>query len=237
MYNSLFCRLYNEFGWNEYPRVFAEQLLTWLHRRGLRISEAIDLGCGTGVLCEVLAARGVNTLGVDLSEAMIDIALKRSPGLRYAVGNMVDFRAERPVDLVTCTGDAINHIFDLDDVSRVFANVHASLRPGGLFIFDLLRYDEVPRGEPFEVDYDGLRVRFKAELDDTGHSRLHIDALEGDAVRFSEMIDEKVHDLDAILARLNSAGFEVLQCSDRLLPDSETGGTTWFIVACKPMSA
>ena len=27
MYDSLFCRMYNEFGWNEYPRAFGEQLL------------------------------------------------------------------------------------------------------------------------------------------------------------------------------------------------------------------
>ena len=33
MYGSLFCRVYNEFGWNVYPEVFAEQLLRWLWDR------------------------------------------------------------------------------------------------------------------------------------------------------------------------------------------------------------
>ena len=47
MYSSLFCRLYNEFGWNEYPRTFAEELLTWLDARHIHIRTALDIGCGT----------------------------------------------------------------------------------------------------------------------------------------------------------------------------------------------
>lgn len=235
MYDSHFCRLYNEFGWNEYPRVFAGQLLDWLRQKGIAVRDALDLGCGTGVLCEALTQGGIETLGVDLSEAMIAIARERSPRLRYQVADMVAYRPDRPVDLVTCTGDALNHIFDLGDVARVFGNVFAALRPGGLFVFDLLRMDEVPDGEPFEADAsDRLRVRFTATLDSDGHSRLRVDAFEDGALKFTETIDEKVHDVDVILSMLRDAGFDILQCADRLLQDEGTGGTTWFIAAQKP---
>ena len=33
MYSDIFCKVYNEFGWNYYPEVFAEQLLQWLRRK------------------------------------------------------------------------------------------------------------------------------------------------------------------------------------------------------------
>lgn len=232
MYSSLFCRLYNEFGWNEYPRVFAGQLLQWLGQRRASVGSAVDLGCGTGVLCEALHAAGINTLGVDLSREMIDIARQRSPGLRYAVADIVDLPDLGRFDLATCTGDVINHIADLRDVGRVFGNVHAALNPGGYFVFDLLNPAEATPGKPFEVPYgaNGL-VRFLTEDRGDGHIALHIDMFEDGAPKFSETIREVVHDVDAVLDLLRQRGFNVLQCADRLLLDNDNHGTTWFIAA------
>jgi len=237
MYSSLFCRLYNEFGWNEYPRVFAEQLLKWLEQRNARVRSALDLGCGTGVLCEALHARGIDTLGVDLSGDMIDIARQRSPRLRYMVADIVSMRLDRRFDLATCTGDAINHIADLTAVGKVFANVNAALNPGGYFVFDLLDPSEAITGEPFEVPCgDRGLVRFFSEETDDGRIELHIDMFEDGALKFAEVIREKVHAVDAICGLLREKGFTVLQCADRLLLDSDSHGTTWFIAAQRTQS-
>jgi len=237
MYSSLFCRLYNEFGWNEYPRVFAEQLLKWLEQRNARVRSALDLGCGTGVLCEALHARGIDTLGVDLSGDMIDIARQRSPRLRYMVADIVSMRPDRRFDLATCTGDAINHIADLTAVGKVFANVNAALNPGGYFVFDLLDPSEAITGEPFEVPCgDRGLVRFFSEETDDGRIELHIDMFEDGALKFAEVIREKVHAMDAICGLLRENGFTVLQCADRLLLDSDSHGTTWFIAAQRTQS-
>ena len=237
MYSSLFCRLYNEFGWNEYPRVFAEQLLKWLEQRNARVRSALDLGCGTGVLCEALHARGIDTLGVDLSGDMIDIARQRSPRLRYMVADIVSMRLDRRYDLATCTGDAINHIADLTAVGKVFANVNAALNPGGSFVFDLLDPSEAITGEPFEVPCgDRGLVRFFSEETDDGRIELHIDMFEDSALKFAEVIREKVHAMDAICGLLRENGFTVLQGADRLLLDSDSHGTTWFIAAQQTQS-
>jgi len=231
MYDSLFCRMYNEFGWNEYPRAFGERLLSWLDARGVAVRSAVDLGCGTGVLCETLHEAGIDTLGIDLSEEMIAIARERAPELHYEAGDMTDFHTEGRFDLVTCTGDALNHVTDLDDVGKVFGCVRAALNPGGLFVFDLLRADEVPEGEPFWADFDSLRVRFFAERDEEGFTTLRVDAFEGDIPKFSEVIKEKTHDVGDICDMLRDNGFDVLQCADRLDMASDAHGTTWFIVA------
>ena len=232
MYSSLFCRLYNDFGWNEYPRVFAEQLLQWLDRRGETVASALDLGCGTGVLCEALHARGIQTLGVDLSAEMIGIARQRNPALRYEVMDIVSMALPRRFDLVTCTGDALNHIQTLDDVARVFANVREALNPGGYLVFDLLNPAEIAPNEPFEAEYgEQGRVRFLTELSVDGRVTLRIDMYEAGVLKFSEVIRERVHDVDAVCASLRAQGFTVLQCADRLLLDSDNHGTTWFIVA------
>lgn len=234
MYSSLFCRLYDDFGWNEYPRVFAEQLLRWLSARGAEVRSALDLGCGTGVLCEALHAAGIETLGVDRSPEMIDIARSRAPALRYAVMDFVDQRPEGAFDLVTCTGDAINHIPALSDVGRAFGNAFAALNPGGFLVFDLLNSAEIAPGEPFEAEYGPSgRVRFLTELSPEGRVTLRIDLFQGEQTVFSEIIREQLYDVDAVCRLLEETGFALLQRADRLL-ESDHHGTTWFICAQKP---
>ena len=50
MYSDVFCKVYNEFGWNYYPEAFGQQLLQWLEKNGIKPKNAMDLGCGTGIL-------------------------------------------------------------------------------------------------------------------------------------------------------------------------------------------
>ncbi len=233
MYGSGFCRVYNEFGWNVYPEVFGERLLRWLDRNGIPVRTALDLGCGTGVLCRVLSAAGISASGVDLSEAMVAVARENAPGLRFDVGDMVTWRPERPVDLVTCTGDALNHLFGLGDVARVFENAAGYLTPGGVFVFDLLSEGEIPDDEPFVLRYsDTVSARFRTSRED-GAVHLHIDVFEQDVLKFEEDILEKVHEIGAVTALLEKAGLTLMQCGHRLLPDEGADAATWFVAARK----
>lgn len=120
MYSDIFCRVYNEFGWNYYPEAFGQQLLLWLERHGLRPKNSMDLGCGTGVLCEILQNSGIRASGMDFSSGMIEIARRRNPEIAYQVADMITFCPNEQYDLVTCTGDALNHIRALEDVRRIF---------------------------------------------------------------------------------------------------------------------
>ena len=232
MYSSVFCRIYNEFGWNVYPEVFAEQLWRWLEARGASVKTALDLGCGTGVLCRALSGHGVEARGVDLSEGMIAIARERAPALRFDVGDMVTCRPEGPFDLVTCTGDALNHIFDPADLRRIFANVRDCLRPGGLFVFDLLGEGEIPDDEPFTLDYsDAVRAVFRTVRE--GETvRLHIDVYENGVFAFDEDILEKLHGVEMVLSMLREAGLAVVHCGHRL-PDDAEDAAAWFVAAAK----
>ena len=234
MYSSAFCRVYDQFGWNVYPEVFARQLLELLERRGAQVRTALDLGCGTGVLCRELARQGIAAVGIDLSQGMIDIARRQAPECRFAVGDMVTFRPGERFDLVTCTGDAINHIFDPADVRRVFENVSACLDRGGLFVFDLLRESEIPSDEPFVLDYsDTVRAVFRTLREEDGTVRLQIRVTENGVPAVEEDILEKLHDRQLICDLLDAAGLAVLRCADTLLPGSDLHGNTWFITAQK----
>lgn len=231
MYSDVFCKVYNEFGWNYYPEIFGQQLLQWLQRSGAAPKDSMDLACGTGVLCRILQQSGIRASGMDFSAGMIEIARKESPEIPYDVADMITYRPERQFDLVTCTGDAINHISDLGDVERIFQNVYAYTRPGGYFVFDILNEREVSGSEPFEMDFsDTVRVWFQMTHPSEKQVNLKVRVFEGGTLSFEENIRETVHDPEAICRLLRKCGFRVEKCADRLLDDSNPG-TTWFVIA------
>ena len=234
MYSDVFCKVYNEFGWNYYPEIFGQQLLQWLQRNAVAPRTAMDLACGTGVLCRILQEAGIQTAGMDFSAGMIQIAREADPNSRYEVADMITYRPEEQFDLVTCTGDAINHIQSLEDVERIFQNVYAYTAPGGWFIFDILNENEVSTSEPFEMDFtETTRVWFQMTRPGEKQVNLKIRVYEAGELAFEENIWETIHDPEAICRMLRRCGFTTVQCTDRLLEDSGHG-TTWFVIAGKP---
>lgn len=231
MYSDVFCKVYNEFGWNYYPEAFGEQLLKWLERNRVEVQTSMDLACGTGVLCEILQQQGIAASGMDFSSGMIDIARQRNPEIPYAVADMITFRPEAQFDLVTCTGDALNHIGDLANVQRIFENVAAYTKAGGYFVFDILNENEVSTSEPFEMDFsETVRVWFQMTRPGEKEVNLKIRVLEKGQLDFEENIRETIHDPGVICAMLEQSGFRILRCADSLLDDN-THGTTWFVIA------
>lgn len=233
MYSDVFCKVYNEFGWNYYPEAFGQQLLQWLRQHNVKPGTAMDLGCGTGILCEILQNNGIRAAGMDYSEGMIRIARAGNPEIPYDVADMITYRPDKEFDLVTCTGDALNHIGSLDDVEQIFRNVYSYLSRGGYFIFDILNENEVSTSEPFELDFsETVKVWFQMTTPGKKQVNLKIRVYEEGQFRFEENIRETVHDPSVICDMLQKCGFEVVKCADRLLDDGNAG-TTWFVIARK----
>ena len=233
MYSDVFCKVYNEFGWNYYPEIFGQQLLQWMNRHQFQPKNSMDLGCGTGILCEILQNSGIQAAGMDFSSGMIEIARRGNPQIPYEVADMITFCPDTQFDLVTCTGDALNHIRQLTDIQKIFDNVYRYTSSGGYFIFDILNENEVSTSEPFEMDFDETtRVWFQMTRPEADQVNLKVRVFEQEKLQFEENIHETVHDPMVICEMLRRCGFVVELCADRLLEDSNHG-TTWFVVARK----
>ena len=234
MYSDVFCKVYNEFGWNYYPEAFGEQLLNWLTEHGIQPANALDMACGTGILCRILQNAGIPSRGMDLSPGMIAIAREENPAIPFDVADMITYQSKEHFDLITCTGDAVNHIPDLPDVQKIFCNVYGHLNPGGLFVFDILDEKEISTSEPFEMDFtETTRVWFQMTRPEENRVQLQIRVFENGVETFSEIIRETIHNVDVICKLLQIAGFQIIKCSHRLSDSTGTDATTWFMIAKK----
>lgn len=89
-----------------------------------------DVGCGPGQVTARLHELGIDAFGIDLSPAMIDLARRDHPGLRFEVGSMTDLRlADASVAGLLAFWSLI-HIPD-ETVPSVFGHFRRVLRPGG----------------------------------------------------------------------------------------------------------
>lgn len=234
MYSKAFCKVYNEFGWNYFPLAFGEQLLTWLERNHVTVRKSMDLACGPGVLCEFLYEHGIQASGMDFSESMIAIAKDSNPNIPYEVADMITYRPDETFDLVTCTGDAMNHITDLKNVEKIFQNVHAYLADGGYFIFDILDQSEIALNEPIDLDWsDTIKAQFNITQNEEGIIHLRTKVFENGVLQFEEKITEIVHDTYAICELLKKNHFQVISCDNKILDDQPARGMKWFVIAQK----
>jgi len=104
----------------------------------IRPRVVVDLACGTGNTAIPWAgARGRTVIGVDVSEAMLRVARKKSRRVRWVRQDLTDLALDVTADVATCHFDALNHILSAKNLQRIFTKTARLLRPGGLFLFDL----------------------------------------------------------------------------------------------------
>ncbi len=97
----------------------------------LRPGTVLDAACGTGRHSVELARRGHRVIGVDASEAMLDLARTKVPDADFRHGDLTSLPVEAAsVEAVVCAL-ALVHLPELQRVMTEFARV---LRPGGRVI-------------------------------------------------------------------------------------------------------
>lgn len=112
-----------------------------LEECGITDGLVLDLGCGTGSMTELLAERGYDMIGVDLSADMLEIAMEkerqRGVDILYLQQDMREFELYGTVRAIVSICDSMNYLTSEEDLLKVFKLVNNYLDPDGIFIFDL----------------------------------------------------------------------------------------------------
>ncbi|MFI6224034.1 class I SAM-dependent DNA methyltransferase [Nocardia salmonicida] len=90
----------------------------------------VDVGCGTGRITAHLSQLGVEVFGIDLSPAMIEVARRDHPGLRFDLGCMTSLALADASMAGLLAWYSLIHIPD-DEIRSVFTHFQRVLRPGG----------------------------------------------------------------------------------------------------------
>ena len=110
------------------PAIEGEEPVVHAILAELPVGDALDAACGTGRHAAHLTQLGHRVIGVDGTDAMLDVARAKLPDVDLRFGRLEALPLDdASVDVVTCAL-ALTHVPDLAPVIREFGRV---LRPGG----------------------------------------------------------------------------------------------------------
>ena len=132
----------------------------------LPVASIMDIGCGTGLVGELMTKYTNRLVGIDLSRGMLAIANEKRSGDKalydsLLVGEFQEYLSgqDKTYSIITAAC-SINYMGDL---SRLFAGVYKSLERDGVFAFSLEKLDSE------NEEYQPLSSRFM-------HSRSYVEA-------------------------------------------------------------
>jgi 2-polyprenyl-3-methyl-5-hydroxy-6-metoxy-1,4-benzoquinol methylase len=112
--------------------------------------KVLDLGCATGSTAIQLMRRGMDVVGIDSNSQMIQSASRRNPepkvNARFFVMDMTaigKYLPKNSFDIALCLGNTMVHLNSIQKIEEFIKSVHSVLKPGGIFIFQLINYDMI----------------------------------------------------------------------------------------------
>ncbi|QKK03678.1 MAG: class I SAM-dependent methyltransferase [Pseudomonadota bacterium] len=173
----------------------------------------LDLGCGPGRHALPLADAGLSVTAVDSSPWLLQqLAARRGArSIEITEGDMRQFRRQHAFDLVVVLWTSFGYFENEADHRRVLDNIHASLRPGGRLVLDLVGLEYLCRNlQPVHLtEYDDGRVLVERpvlidDLTRVENEWLLIDQGHAHRATFSH----RVWSAGELRALLTAAGFE-----------------------------
>jgi len=202
-------------------------------------SKILDVGCGTGHHVSLLGSKGLDIIGIDISESMIKKAKENFPDYKFNVGDALDGNTFDP-DLFTHILCMYFTIYYLKDKTKFFNNCFKWLMPGGYLIVHLVDRDNfdpiLPPGNPLlyvspqryakeritstKVKFTDFSYSSDFKLDDKNDKALFVEKFKNDSdgkVRKNEH-EMYMPDLTQIVDEAQACGFiveakaDLLQC-------------------------
>lgn len=126
---------------------------------------ALDSGCGTGAIADILKEKGYHVSGVDISPEMLRFA--HMPGsVQYVLANSLDLPYDNNYFDIVCTrGVLLSHV-GKKYVDLFLREHHRVLKDSGLFVFDFITHFDASetryRRTKAALDFDRMTERLKA---------------------------------------------------------------------------
>lgn len=195
----------------------------------------VDLGCGTGSLCEVMSKLGYEIIGIDNSVDMLNVAMNKrydsGADIMYLCQSMQELDLYGTMDICISALDSLNHITDIKELQAVFKKVSLFLHPQGIFIFDLntiYKHQQVLSNNVFVYDFDEVYCVWQNTKHDGNLVEINLDIFckddDNSYSRMTENFCERAYSHEDVLSLISSTDLELVAyyAEDSLLPPTNT---------------
>lgn len=222
---SGFAEVYDMFMDNVPYEEWSKYVLSLLEEQGIKDGLVLDLGCGTGSFTELMASYGFDMIGIDNSDEMLNIAIKKREESGYDIlylnQDMREFELYGTVRAVVSICDSINYITEDEDLIDVFKLVNNYLDIDGVFIFDLntiVKYENIGDSVIAENREEGSFIWENTYYDEEQINEydltLYIKDENGKYDRYYENHLQRAYSLDRIKELLEISGLKFVASYD-----------------------
>ncbi len=215
-----------------------------LDREGLQPRTVVDLACGTGSVALLLAQKGLQVIGVDLSEEMLCAAFAKGQALEnppvFICQPLQALRLPRGVDLAVCALDSLDYITDPADCQEAIRRVYRVLNPGGCFIFDVNTPEKLRAmdGQVFLDEDDDVYCVWRGEFDEESNICSYgMDLFQRQGALWQRSFEEHreyAYSAEQLTAYLRQAGFTNIEVyADRRFQAPQPGEQRIYMKARK----
>jgi SAM-dependent methyltransferase len=179
----------------------------------------LDLGCGTGHHAVELSSRGYGVVGYDLSLYQLalasDVAQERGQKLNFLQGDMREMAFEEMFDGIFSWNTSFGY-FEEEKNLNVAERVFRALRPGGMFLIDVVNRDFVAISSPCSLWYEGDSCVCMDDMNldfITSRMRVKRSVILDDGRTRESVYSIRVYSLHELGKLLHDVGFRVTEAS------------------------
>lgn len=222
----------------------AEYVLSLFKKYGKTPSLLLDLACGTGNFSNLFAKKGIEVIGVDMSEDMLSVAREKmyneGVNVLYLCQKAEELDLFGTIDGAVCLMDSLNHITDEADLEKAISRVSLFMEKDGLFIFDVntrYKHKTTLGNNIFIKESDEVFCVWQNEyIDNESLVNIRLDIFteqDGLYERFCEEFCERAYDFEFLKELLLKYDFEVLKIFDDLSENEIKSDTERAFFVCK----
>ena len=211
-----------------------------LKQEGLKPRTAVDLACGTGSVTAILARKGLQVIGVDMSEEMLTVASQKAGEAWFICQSLQQLRLPKAVDMAVCALDSLDYITDPKDCQEAIRRTYKYLNPGGIFIFDVNTPEKLRAmdGQVFLDEDDDVYCVWRGEFDEqTNICSYGMDLFQRKGKLWERSFEEHceyANSADQLVGYLKDAGFTHIRVyGDRRMEAPKEGEQRIYIKARK----
>ena len=215
-----------------------------LKREKLEPRTAVDLACGTGSVTLLLAEKGLQVTGVDMSEEMLCVAAQKAENAEnrpmFVCQKLQQLHLPKGVDLAVCALDSMDYITNPADCKEAIRRVYKALNPGGCFIFDVNTPEKLQAmdGQVFLDEDEDVYCVWRGEFDEeTNICTYWMDLFQKTGSAWQRSYEEHreyAYSAEQLIEYLKAAGFTAIEVfGDRKFTAPEEGEQRIYLKARK----